>query len=136
LTIDDAEKLIFGLNKAYRNAKGGKCVFLSNDTTYRKFRAVPVDTSTDARRVFGMDHQTYQLLQYPYKVQDDVPNKKVAFANLGYYRMYRNQGFNVRIETGGRANALENKCQVIARMRFGGRLMAAAAAAVMTDADN
>lgn len=133
LTIADAEQLMFGVPKQFRNTKGGRNVFFGSETMYRRFRGVPVGVA-DQRRVFGMDHAAYTLLDYPYKVQNDIPEGSVGFANLGYYRMYRRLGMNLRIETGGQTLASKNLMLIILRMRFGGQPTLGSSVATMEDA--
>lgn len=127
--ITDYENLLFGLAKQYRTpAERNRCVFVANDTSYKRSRAIAVG-ATDQRRVFGMDHQSYMLLEQPYKVQNNIANTKACFANMRYYRMYRRLGLNVRVEEGGATLAQKNLTLIVVRMRWGGRLMAGAAMA-------
>lgn len=133
LAIADAEQLMFGVAKQYRNTKGSRNIFLGPEVMYRRFRAVPVGTA-DQRRVFGMDHASYSLMDYPFKVQNDIPDGSVAYANMGYYRMYRRLGMNLRVETAGQTLALKNLMCIILRMRFGGQPTLGSAFATMEDA--
>lgn len=132
-TVSDYEGLMFGVSKAYRNEPGAMNCFVANDTTYRRVRSIAVGP-TDERRVFGMTHQDYKLLDRPYKVQNDIPNNWMAFVNLKRYRMYRRLGLNIRVETGGNYLANRNLKLIVVRMRFGGQLELGGAAAVVTDA--
>ena len=138
-TVDDYEGLMFGINKEYRTAADkARTVFIGNDTTYKRARAISVGSS-DARRVFGMEvnaHGDYNLLGHGYKVQNDVGNANIAFANLRYYRMYRRLGLNVRVETGGKELARKNQKLIVVRMRWGGQLELGGAAAKITDAQS
>jgi HK97 family phage major capsid protein len=138
-TVDDYEGLMFGINKEYRTAADkARTVFIGNDTVYKRARAISVGSS-DARRVFGMEvnaHGDYNLLGHQYKVQNNVGNANIAFANLRYYRMYRRLGLNVRVETGGSTLALKNQKLIVVRMRFGGQLELGGAAAKITDAQS
>lgn len=131
-TVSDYEGLMFGVGKAYRKAKGGQCVYVANDTTYRRARGIAVNP-TDERRVFGMTHCDYMLLDHPYCIQNDIANTKAGYFNPGFYRMYRRLGLNVRVETAGRTNALANQATVVVRMRWGGQPELGGAVAVMTD---
>lgn len=133
LAVSDFEGLMFGVGKQYRNEPGAACVFLANDTMYRRARAIPVG-SDDQRRVFGMDHASYQLLDKPFKINNNCANGRLAFVNLRRYRMYRRLGLTVRIETTGKTLALANTRLIVLRMRWGGQLETGSAAAVMTDA--
>lgn len=131
-TVGDYEGLMFGVPKQYRAAKGSRNVYIANETSYRRARAIPVGPA-DERRVFGMTHADFMLLDTPYKIQASITNSQIAYANLGYYRMYRRLGFNVRMENTGNYLALRNLRLVVCRMRYGGKLELGAAAAVMTD---
>lgn len=131
-TVLDAERLQFGVDKAHRSSKGGRNVYIGNEKTYRRFRQIKVGTS-DERRVFGMTHGDYMLLNFPFKIQADVPDTHVAFANLGHYRMYRRAGMSVKVETGGNELVRKNLMLIVCRMRYGGKLELGGAAAKMTD---
>jgi HK97 family phage major capsid protein len=132
-TVSDYEGLMFGVNKAYRNTKGSRNVYIANEVSYRNARAIPVGPA-DERRVFGMTHGDYQILDTPYKVQNDITNSTIMYANLGYYRLYRRLGVTVRNETGGNYLASRNQRLIVVRLRTGGKLEQGGAAAIMTDA--
>lgn len=120
--IDDYEALLFGLAKQFRPAADkNRACFISNDTTYRRARAIAVGSS-DARRVFGMDHESYRLLDHPHSIQNSIGNASCGFFNLKHYRMYRRLGMQVRVESGGKELATKNLLLVIVRMRWAGRL--------------
>lgn len=133
LTVSDFEGLMYGLEKKYRNEPGAMPCFISSDTMYRRARAIPVGPA-DERRVFGMNHGSYELLEHPYKVQNDIPVGRIAFANLRRYRMYRRLGLQVRVETQGATLARSNTKLIVVRMRFGGQMETGGAVAIMTDA--
>lgn len=133
VTVSDYEGLMFGVEKQFRAEPGAVLAYVSNDTMYRRSRAIQVGPG-DERRVFGMTHGDYMLLDKPYKVQNNIPNGRVAFVNLKRYRMYRRLGLSVRVETAGRHLALNNTKLLVLRMRYGGQLELGGAAAVMTDA--
>lgn len=128
-TVSDYESLYFGLAKEYRRM--GNVAFVANDTTYRRSRSIPTGPN-DARRVFGMDHASYRLMDLPYKVQNDIGNTYAACVNLSRYRMYRRLGMTVRIETGGATLALANERLIVVRARFGGRMTLGGAVCVNT----
>lgn len=132
LTVSDFEGLMFGVAKEFRTEAGSMPVYVSNDQGYRSGRSIAVGPG-DERRVFGMDHQGYRLLEAPYKVQNDIPNGWFGYINLRRYRMYRRLGLTVRIETAGRALALANTKLIVLRMRYGGQLTTGGAAAIMKD---
>ena len=133
-TVSDYEGLIFSVAKQYR-AKEWNPAFMANDTTYRRARAIPVGPG-DERRVFGMDHQSYQLLDYPYRISNDVPNTRILFGCWKRYRMYQRLGSEVTVTREGRALTLSNTTLVAVRSRFGGRVVDANAFALMTDAQS
>lgn len=130
--IADAEALMFGLAKEYRNAKGGNCCFVCTDEGYRRARAVPVGSSDD-RRVFGMDHAAYHLMDVPVKIQDDITEGSYAYTNLAYYRMYRRLGLQFRATAEGQNLILKNTRMIAMRARYGGQPTLGASIAKMTD---
>lgn len=132
-TVSDYEGLMFGVAKQWRNEPGAVTAFVGSDTSYRRARSIPVGEA-DQRRVFGMEHSDYTLFGRPYKVQNNIPNNKIAFINLRRYRLYRRLGLTVRVETGGAQLARTNTKLLVLRMRFGGQLENANAMSVITDA--
>jgi HK97 family phage major capsid protein len=130
-TVSDYEQMLFGVAKQYRNTKGSRNFYFANEVTYRRARAINVGPG-DERRVFGMDHQSYTLLDAPYKIQANVPNNKAGFVNGGYYRFYRRLGLNTRIETAGQYLALRNVRLIVVRARQGGQLTLGGAATICT----
>jgi HK97 family phage major capsid protein len=130
-TVADYEALMFSVGKQYRN-RALRPVFLANDTTYSRARGIAVGAS-DQRRVFGMDHQSYSLLEHPFKVQNDIPNTRAAFGALAKYRMYRRVGQSVKFETGGKELTRKNLGLLVVRGRYGGRVVDANAFAKITD---
>jgi HK97 family phage major capsid protein len=131
-TVSDAEALMFGLAKQFRTEGNKFLAYVSNDYTYRKFRSLPVGPG-DERRVYGMDHAEYKLNGYDHKIQNNIPDGYIAYANLRKYVMYRRLGMQVRVETGGRQLALSNTRLIVVRMRYGGQLSIGGAAALMKD---
>ena len=120
--ITDYETLLFNVAKQYRTpATAARQVFIANDTTYSRSRGIAVGAA-DARRVFGMDHESYKLLEHPFKVQNDIANNLAGFFNMSFYRMYKRLGMTIRVETGGQTLALKNLMCIILRMRWGGQL--------------
>jgi HK97 family phage major capsid protein len=135
LTTGDAESLMFALPKQYRSGDALRPCYVSNDTTYRRFRSTPVGPD-DARRIFGMDHASYAMLDRPYRVQQDIADTKAAFVALAKYRMFQRQGFETRFTDQGITLFKSNTAILSVRGRFGGRMVDASAVAVMTDAPN
>lgn len=134
-TVGDYEALMFGVPKQYRASKGSRNIYLGNETSYRRARAIPVGPA-DERRVFGMTHGDFMVLDTPYKIQASIPNSSISFTNLGFYRMYKRLGFNIRMENTGNYLAIRNLRLIVVRMRYGGRLELGAAAAVSTDSQS
>ncbi len=136
-TLSDYEGLLFGVKKKYRPPQDrARCVYVSNETSYRRSRAMKVDpasSSTDERRMLGLDHENYMTLGHPHKINENITNAKAAFFNARRYRMYRRLGFGVVIEEGGKELTLKNSRLIVVRGRFGGHLEDGNACAVMTD---
>jgi len=132
LAIADAEQLCFAIGKQYRGPAMG-CAFIGNDTGYRRFRAVPVGTS-DQRRVFGMDHQSYSLLEYPFKVQNDISEGQLAFGALKKYRLWRRMGMSLKMTSEGSTLTLADETLMFCKMRVAGKPVDLNAFAVMSDA--
>lgn len=132
-TVSDYESLYFGIGKAYRNEPGAVLAYVGNDTSYRRSRGIQVG-SDDQRRVFGMNPDEYSILGKPFKVQNGIPNSKIAFANLKRYRMYRRLGLTIKVTDQGRSLALSNTRLMVLRMRFGGQMETANAVAYSPDA--
>ncbi|MBS0208725.1 MAG: phage major capsid protein [Planctomycetes bacterium] len=133
-TVSDYESLMFAVGKQYRNP-AMRCAFIGNDLSYRRARGIAVSPS-DQRRVFGMDEQSYQMLEHPYHVQNDIPNSTVFFGALSRYRLYRRMGQEVRFVTEGKQLALNNTVLLVVRGRYGGRGIDANAFAKMTTAQS
>jgi HK97 family phage major capsid protein len=132
--VEDAEDLMFGIGKQYR-AKPWNIAYVMNDTSYQRLRAVPVGPA-DARRVFGIDEQSYQLLGYPVRIQNGITNNQAALVALKKFILYRRRGWDLRTVTEGKTLALSNTVLYVGRGRFGGALSDGAAMAVMTNAPN
>ena len=131
-TIGDFEQLMFGLGKAMRASKGGRCVYVTTDTMYRRARSTPVGSS-DARRVLGMDHEAYEIMERPCKIQNSITDGSIGYCNLGWYKMFQRLGIQLRVVTEGQTLALKNTRLVVLRARYGGQLQLASAMCSMTD---
>jgi HK97 family phage major capsid protein len=111
---------------------------VSNDTTYRRWRAIKIDTaspSTDQRPALAplTELQSYNTLQVPHVVQNDLPNGFALFGAMARYRLYRRAGLDVRFIDSGKTLAQSNKIMLIARARFGGKVLDASAFCKATD---
>jgi HK97 family phage major capsid protein len=134
LTVGDAESLMFGVVKKYqKGADKNRVMYGMSEVTYQRFRGIAVGTG-DARRVFGMDQQSYMLFDHPVGVSEALTNSKVFYAAMPRYRMYRRQGLTFRQDSAGDTLIRKNLLLISARARFGGQLTDGRAAAVMTDA--
>jgi HK97 family phage major capsid protein len=133
VAIADAEALMFGINKAYRVSLGGRNVYVGNETSYLRFRAIPLGSTWANSRVLGMDYAAYTVLNQPYKIVPLVPNNQAAYINLAYYQMYRRLGLNIKVEMGGKELSLKNVKLIVCRMRYGGQVSQGGAVAIMSD---
>ena len=130
--VADVESLIFGIGKQYRQA-GMRNAFCMNDTTYKRFRAIAV-SGTDDRRVFGMTHQDYMLLNERVAVENsECPNSSAIFGAWSKYRLYRREGAQARFTSEGSTLTLKNTSLLYFRARYGGQVVDSSAFAVMTD---
>ncbi len=133
-TVGDYEGLLFGVPKRFKKGfTTDRIVYGGTETSYQRARAIAVG-ATDERRVFGMDHESYMLLNHVYGISDDMTNAQVFFANLARYRMYRRLGLTIRVTTEGQTLVRQNEMMISARARFGGQLEDGNSAAVTTDA--
>lgn len=135
-TLSDYESLLFGVEKQYRVPNSMRCAFISNDTVYRRSRGIQVDpnvTTTDQRRILGMTHNEYTTLGFPHRIQQDLANTVALYGALAKYRVYRRQGMELRVETGGKELARRNTVLYIARARYGGRVIDPSAFAKIAD---
>jgi HK97 family phage major capsid protein len=131
--IDDYEALLFGVKKEFRTEAGrARSVYITNETTYSRARGIPVGAS-DARRVFGMDHESYELLGHPHKINESIDNADAGFFCMNRYRMYRRSGFGIRVVTEDADLARRNTRMIILRARFGGQLELGGAGYRITD---
>ena len=132
-TVGDEEALMFAVTKQYQAGFAKDRIrYTANETTYRRLRGTAV-TTTDQRRVFGMDHRSYEILGQPFAINESWTNRQQAYANLARYRMYRRLGMTIRWETAGATLGRTNTGLLIARSRWGGQLTDALAASLTTD---
>ena len=132
LDVADAENLLFGVAKQYR-AKPWNIRYLMNDVNYARLKSIQV-SPTDARRVFGMNHEDYTIFNRPVAVQNNIANTNMAFVALMKYKLYRRRGWSLRTVTEGQTLALKNTILMVGRARFGGKLSDGAAMSVITTA--
>lgn len=136
--IGDYESLYFSIPKQYRTEAGARFIYCGTDTTYRRARGIPVDSSNDARRLFGTDNQENYLLfgnrSFRVTQATGVTNAMIAGVMINRYRMYRRQGAEIRIVTEDAGLARTNEQLMLIRARFGGQFEDAAAMARIADA--
>jgi HK97 family phage major capsid protein len=138
-TVGGYEGLIFGVAKQYLaqagNPPNSRATFVGTQTSYSRARAIPVDSSADARRIFGMNELDYSLFNFRYAINAAGGNTKIAFVCWNRYRLYRRLGFEVAVVAGtDRGLARANKQGIMVRARFGGAMEDAAAMMKSTDA--
>ena len=59
---------------------------------------------------------------YPVSVEGNISNGNLGLCNLKGYRLYRRQGLQFQVETGGKTLMLDNEQLLLARARYGGSL--------------
>jgi hypothetical protein len=132
--LGNYESLRFGVAKPEHGPSvKNTAVFCGNETSYQRAKAIPVG-GTDARRIGGMDYDSYLWMQRPYKINETMTNLQIFYAILGRYRMYRRKGFTVRTSTEGDTLIRDNSMVIVVMSRYGGQLERGAAAALTTDA--
>lgn len=135
-TVGDYETLLFGISKAYkRGAAPNRITFVGTETSYSRARGIAVG-GADQRRVFGMTHEDYMLLNHPYALNEQLTNRQQGFVNWARYRMYRRLGLTIKVTTEGKELVRNNLMLMTARARFGGQLEDGGAAAICTDAQS
>ncbi len=133
-TVADLEALIFAVGKQYRNP-AMRCAFIMNDTSYSRARGIQVGTS-DQRRVLGLDHQSYQLLEYPVRIQNGLAKHEDRLRRVGQISPVSSRGMEQRFIDGGKELARRNCVLLLVRGRFGGKVLDANAFAKITDAQS
>jgi len=121
-SIGNYESLRFGVTKQeHTPALKNTAVFCGTETSYQRARALAVGAA-DARRLFGMNYDTYGIMERPYKINGALANTQIFYAIMGRYRMYVRRGLTVRTSTEGDTNIRGNLLLVTATARYGGRL--------------
>lgn len=133
-TVGDYESLMFAIGKNYRTA-GWNPSFIANDVSYRRGRSINIGPY-DARKVFGMDYQSYQMMDYPYRIAPDLSNSKILFGCLKKYRLWRRQGFSIQWTSEGQTLVLKNTVILVVRGRFAGKVVDANAFAMCSTAQS
>ena len=133
-SLANYEALRFGVSKAEHGpGVRNTAVFCGTETSYERARAIPV-VAGDVRRIFGMDYDSYNLMNRPYKINESLANTQVFYAILGRYRMYRRGGFTLRTSTEGDTLVRQNELLIVATARYGGKIERGGMACVTTTA--
>jgi hypothetical protein len=132
--LGNYESLRFGVAKPEHRANlKSSIVFLGTETSYQRARAIPVGSS-DARRLGGMDYDSYRWMERDYKINESLTNLQIMYVVLARYRMYRRRGFTMRTSTEGDTLIRNNEMLMVAMARYGGQLERGAVCAKTTDA--
>lgn len=137
--VGDYEGLMHGIAKEYQQEAGlppaSRMVFIGTQTSYKRGRGIPVDSSNDARRIFGQDNQMdYRLMGLRYCINESLTNAQIGCFCLNRYRMYRRLGFEVAIASQDAQSLRRNTQTIVVRARFGGSLEKSAAGTKITAA--
>ena len=133
-SLGNYESLRFGVPKREHKANvKASAVFCGTETSYMRARAIPVGAS-DARRLGGMDYDSYSWMQRPFKINESMSNSQLFYAILARYRMYRRRGLSMRQSTEGDTLIRNNEMLMVATARYGGQLERGATAAVTSTA--
>ena len=130
--IGNYELLLFSVPKAQRPKGTPSVRFCATETSYMRARAVPVGAADD-RRIFGMTHEDFILLNRPYSISTAMTNQQAFFGDLRKYRAYRRLGMSIETHTQGSYLARRNLALIVARMRVGGRVVLPSSFGVATD---
>jgi len=131
-TVAAYESILFTVEKRFKSADTrARTVFCSNELSYSRARGIAVGTS-DARRVFGMDEESYEVFGHGYKITESMTNTQLFFGNLARYRLYRRQGMTFRVSTEGETLIRKNTMLITLRARYGGQIEDSGAYAAST----
>ena len=133
-TLGNYEALRFGVPKQEHKANvKSSAVFCGTEVSYMRARAIPVGAG-DARRLGGMNYDSYNWMERPYKINNSLANNQVFYAILARYRMYRRRGLTIRTSTEGDTLLRRNELLIVCTARYGGQLERGAVAAVTATA--
>jgi len=132
LAVEDFEGLAFGIAKQYRTPAMAPS-FILNDATYRRGRTIPSALNWNTRAM-GFKESDYSLIEWPARIQNDIPETSIGFMPLRKYRMYRRAGLEIRWTDQGMTLARQNTILLICRARYGGFVTDTDALATMVDA--
>jgi len=132
-SIGNYESLLFGVAKQYRAGKSN-FLFCGTETSYQRARALPVGAS-DERRLFGMDHESYQLFApRRYAINESLTNQQLFSGDMSRYRWYRRLGMRIEWSKEGDTLMRANSTLCVLRSRVGGQCELGAPFAVVADA--
>jgi len=133
-SLGNYESLRFGVSKPeHRSNLMATACFCGTETSYERARAIPVGSS-DARRLGGMDYDSYRWMNRDYAINESLTNQQIFYAILGRYRLYRRRGLTMRQSTEGSTLIRANELLIVAMARMGGQLERGAVAAVTSNA--
>lgn len=121
-SLGNYESTRFGVaKKEHRPNVKASAVWIGTETSYQRAHAIPVGAS-DARRLGGMEYDSYRWMQRPYKINESLTNAQIAYVILARYRMYRRRGLTMRSSTEGDTLIRKNEMLLCATARYGGQL--------------
>lgn len=133
-SLGNYESLRFGVSKAEHGPTvKSSAVFCGTETSYSRAMAIPVGAS-DARRLGGMDYDSYRWMQRPYAINESLTNQQIFYAIMARYRMYIRRGFMVRTSTEGDTLIRNNEMLIVVMGRYGGQMERGGPVALTTDA--
>jgi HK97 family phage major capsid protein len=133
-SLGNYESLRFGVAKQEHGpGVAASAVFCGNETSYQRARAIPVGAS-DARRLGGMNYDSYSWMERPYKINATLGNTEIFYAILARYRMFVRRGLTIRTSTEGDTLIRNNEMLISVTARYGGQLERAACGAITTTA--
>jgi HK97 family phage major capsid protein len=124
VTLSDVFRMLFGVNKAYREDGGrGNAIYVMTDTTYGRIRAIATGVTGDTRLVFGEDIESYRLFGHPVLIeQQGMDNGDLVFMQAKGYRLYLRQGARFIREDRGDTLVRRNTFLIGVDVRAGGKL--------------
>ncbi len=132
-SLGNYESLRFGVAKNEHQADRSSAVFCGTETSYQRAVALPVGAA-DARRLGGMDYDSYRWMQRPYKINESLIDQQIFYAIMSKYRMFRRRGLTIQTSTEGSDLLRSNLLLMIAVARYGGQQERGATCAITTDA--
>lgn len=133
-SLGNYESTRFGVAKQeHKGSVKASACWIGTETSYQRAKAIPVGAS-DARRLGGMDYDSYTWMQRPYKINESLTNAQIAYVILARYRMYRRRGLTMRSSTEGDTLIRNNELLMVATARYGGQLERGAVCARTTTA--